>query len=207
MCCRVGTAHPTKIEFYRLNMKSTAEQLKISVTDYLEGELISEIKHEYVNGDVYSMAGAKRAHNIVSMNLSTALHNHLRGTPCRVFASDMKVAIQTATEDYFYYPDLHVSCENTKSEHFNSQPKLIIEVLSDSTERKDRAEKFHNYRKIESLQDYVLIAQDCQRVEIYSRSKAWDLALFTEETQAFCFQSVALELTLADIYQDVEFEV
>ncbi len=155
-------------------MKSTAEPLKINVADYLEGELISEIKHEYINGDVYAMAGAKRVHNLISGNLFAALHNHLRGTPCRVFASDMKVGIQTATEDYFYYPDLHVSCENVKNEHFNSQPKLIIEVLSDSTERKDRAEKFHNYRKIESLQDYVLIAQDCQRVEIYSRGKAWD---------------------------------
>ncbi len=92
-------------------MKSTAEQLKISITDYLEGELVSEIKHEYINGDVYAMAGAKRAHNLVSMNLSVALYNHLQDTPCRVFPSDMKVGIQTVTEEFFYYPDLHVSCE------------------------------------------------------------------------------------------------
>jgi len=79
-------------------------------------------------------------------------------------------------------------------------------VLFDSTERKYRAEKFHNYRKIDSLQDYVLIAQYWQRVEIYSRSIAWDLALFTQQQDVFHFQSVDLELTLSDIYQDVEFE-
>ena len=187
-------------------MKAVAEPLKLSITDYLEGELISEIKHEYINGDIYAMAGAKRAHNLVGMNLSAALYNHLRGTPCRVFASDMKVGIQTATEDYFYYPDIHVSCEQAGNTHFNSQPKLIIEILSDSTERKDRAEKFHNYRKLDSLQDYVLVAQDCPRVEIYSRSQAWDLALFTQEGDVFSFDSVDLSLTLAEIYQDVEFD-
>ena len=172
----------------------------------MEGELVSEVKHEYINGKVYAMAGAKRAHNLVSMNLSVALYNHLRGTPCRVFASDMKVGVQTATEDCFYYPDIHVSCEEAGNVHYNSEPKLIIEVLSDSTERIDRAEKFHNYRKLDSLQDYVLVAQDCQRVEIYSRSQAWDLALFTREDDVFSFESVGLNLTLADIYQDVEFD-
>jgi len=187
-------------------MKATAEQLKISVTDYLEGELISEVKHEYINGDVYAMAGAKRAHNIVSGNMFAVLHHHLRGTPCRVFASDMKVGIQTATEDYFYYPDLHVSCEEAGNDHYNSEPKLIIEVLSNSTERKDRAEKFHNYRKLDSLQEYVLVAQDCQRVEIYSRSQAWDLALFTQEGDEFSFESVGLNFTLGLCYQDVEFD-
>lgn len=79
-------------------MKSTAEPLKISVTDYLEGKLISEIKHEYIKGDVYVMAGAQRAHNIISMNLSATLFNHLRAIPCREFGSDMKVGIQTASD-------------------------------------------------------------------------------------------------------------
>ena len=187
-------------------MKAVAEPLKLSITDYLKGELISEIKHEYINGDIYAMAGAKRAHNLVSGNLFAVLHHHLQNRPCRVFASDMKVGIQTANEDYFYYPDIHVSCEQAGNTHFNSQPKLIIEVLSDSTERKDRAEKFHTYRKLDSLQDYVLVAQDCQRVEIYSRSQAWDLALFTREDDVFSFESVGLNLTLGQCYQDVKFD-
>ncbi len=183
-----------------------AEQLKISIIDYLEGELISEVKHEYINGDVYAMAGAKRAHNIISMNLSSIIHNHLRDSPCRVFASDMKVGVLTDSDDYFYYPDLHVSCETSGHSQYNAQAKLIIEVLSVSTERKDRAEKFHNYRKLDSLEDYVLVAQDCQRVEIYSRSRAWDLALFTDDNDSFSFDSIGLSLSLAEIYQDVEFD-
>lgn len=183
-----------------------AEQLKISVIDYLEGELISEIKYEYFNGEVFAMAGAKRAHNIISMNLSGILFNHLYGTPCHVFGSDMKVGILTETEDCFYYPDVHVSCETTENEHYNSQPKLIIKVLSNSTERKDRAEKFHYYRKLASLEEYVLVAQDCQRVEIYRRSVLWDLALFKND-DCFCFDSVGLSLSMVDIYQGVVFNV
>ena len=187
-------------------MKATAEEITISITDYLEGELGSEVKHEYINGDVYAMAGAKRAHNIINMNLAGTVFSHLHGSPCQVFSSDMKVAIQTDRDDYFYYPDLHVSCEQETNEHFNNQPKLIIEVLSDSTERKDRAEKFHNYRKLDSLQEYILVAQDCKRVEIYRRSDAWDLALFTEENDGFEFESINMGLTLAEVYQNVTFD-
>lgn len=181
-----------------------AEQSKISVTDYLEGELVSDIKYEYSNGEVYAMAGAGRAHNIISMNLAGMLFDHLRGTPCRVYGSDMKVGILTETEDCFYYSDVQVSCEKATHDHYNSQPKLIIEVLSDSTERKDRSEKFHYYRKLTSLEEYILVAHDCPRVEIYRRSQAWDLALFREE-ESFCFDSVGLSLNMMDVYQDVIF--
>ena len=186
-------------------MNVSAEYLKISIDDYLEGELVSDIKHEYVNGDVFAMAGARRAHNVISMNLAVILYNHLRGKPCQVFNSDMKLAILTQTEDVFYYPDIHVICEKETHEHYNSQAKLIIEVLSDSTERKDRAEKFHHYRKLESLEEYVLVAQDCQRIEIYRRSQNWDLSLFVDNNK-FCFESVALTLNVTDIYQDISFE-
>lgn len=182
---------------------NTAETLKISIEDYLEGELISEIKHEYINGKVYAMAGAKRAHNIISMNLANLLFNHLRNTPCRVFSSDMKVGILTATDDIFYYPDVQVSCEQNGNEHYNAEPKLIVEVLSDSTERKDRVEKFYTYRKLASLEEYVLVAQDCLRVEIYRRRNGWDVELLGEN-DSFQLESVELNLTVADVYQDVE---
>jgi Uma2 family endonuclease len=182
---------------------NAAEKLKISVDDYLAGELISDIKYEYVNGEVYAMAGAKRAHNIISMNFANLLFNHLRGTPCRVFNSDMKVGVLTATDDIFYYPDVQVSCEKNGNEHYNAEPKLIIEVLSDSTERKDRVEKFYTYRKLASLEEYVLVAQDCLRVEIYRRRNGWDLELLGEG-KSFQLESVGLDLTVADVYQDVE---
>ncbi len=181
---------------------NAARQTKISIEDYLQGELISEIKYEYVNGEVYAMAGAKRAHNIISMNLSGLLHQHLRGTPCQAYGSDMKVGILTATDDYFYYPDLQVSCEKNTHELYNTEPKLIIEVLSDSTERIDRAEKFRDYRKLASLEEYVLVAQDTPRVEIYRRAENWELALFTQ-ADTFCLNAIDLCLKVSEVYENV----
>ncbi len=180
-----------------------AENLKLSATDYLQGELISEVKYEYINGEVYAMVGVKRAHDTVTTNLIAFLHAHLRGTPCRVHSGEMKVRVQTAESDCFFYPDLHVTCSATDTDElFNSQPKLIVEVLSDATERYDRAEKFHHYRKLTSLEEYVLIAQDTQRVECYRRSETWDLQLYQQGDQAI-FRSLALELAVADIYEGV----
>ncbi len=183
-------------------MNNTAEQLKISVDDYLQGELVSDIKYEYINGDVYAMAGVKRAHNIISMNLSILLGNHLKELPCQVYGSDMKVGILTKTDEYFYYPDIHVSCEKGDNELYNFEPKLIIEVLSDSTERRDRAEKFRDYRKLKSLQEYVLVAQDSLRVEIYRRAENWDLVLLTKNDE-FCLNSIDLCLNVSELYENV----
>ena len=185
-------------------MPNTARKLPISINEYLEGELISDIKYEYINGEVFAMTGARRAHNIISMELSNILFNHLRGTPCQVFGSDMKIGIFTPTLDCFYYPDVHVSCEKNGHDLYNVEPKLIIEVLSDSTERKDRAEKFHDYRKIPTLEEYVLVAQDSLRVEIYRKRTAWDLELCGENDQ-FQLESVELNVVLADVYKNVEF--
>lgn len=180
-----------------------AEKLHLSVEDYLQGELLSDIKYEFINGEVYAMVGVKRAHDTVTTNLIAFLHTHLRGTPCRVHSGEMKVRVKTAEDDCFFYPDLHVTCSAADTEElFNSQPKLIIEVLSDATERYDRAEKFHHYRKLSSLEEYVLIAQDTPRVECYRRSELWDLQLYQQGEQAF-FQSLGLELAVADIYEGV----
>lgn len=178
-----------------------AEKLIVSVADYLQGELLSEIKHEYIDGEVYAMVGVKRAHDTVTTNLIAFLHSYLRGSPCRVHSGEMKVRVQTAQDDCFFYPDLHVTCSATDTaEHYNSQPKLIIEVLSDATERYDRAEKFHRYRKLPSLEEYVLIAQDTQRVECYSRDEQWDLRLY-QTGERVLLQSIGLELAVAEIYE------
>jgi Uma2 family endonuclease len=181
-----------------------AEKLKISVIDYLEGELVSNIKHEFINGEVYAMVGVKRAHDIVTTNLIAFLHAYLRGaSSCRVYSGEMKIRVQTDADDCFFYPDLHVSCsESDVDERFNCQPKLIVEVLSDSTERYDRAEKFHHYRKLASLEEYVLVAQDIERVECYRRADQWDFQLYQKSERAV-FQSVGLELALAEIYEGV----
>jgi Uma2 family endonuclease len=185
---------------------SVAEQSKISVTDYLQGELTSDVKHEYVNGEAFAMSGAKRAHNIVSMNLAGIFHAHLRGNPCRAFGADMKVRLQTATDDCFFYPDLHIFCAASDVDpHFNSQPRLIVEILSESTERYDRSDKFHYYRKLESLEEYVLIAQDTQRVECYRRNNQWDFELY-QAGDNVVFETVELTLSIADVYEGLNFE-
>jgi Uma2 family endonuclease len=181
----------------------TAKNLKISIDDYLQGELISDIKYEYINGEIFAMAGARRAHNLIAGNIFADLHVHLRGTPCQAFTSDMKVGVLTQFDDIFYYPDVQVSCEKQGHDLYNTEPKLIIEVLSDSTERKDRVEKFYTYRKLASLEEYVLVAQDCLRIEIYRRRNGWDVELL-KENDIFQFESVALQLTVADVYRDVE---
>ena len=182
-----------------------AEQLDITVDDYLQGELQSEIKHNYINGAVFAMAGAKRTHDTIATNLIAFLHAHLRGTPCRVHSSDMKVRIQTANAICFFYPDLQVTCSAADVEPlFNCEPKLIIEILSDSTERYDRADKFHYYRKLDSLQEYVLVAQDTQRIECYRRAGEWDFELF-KAGERFCFQSVDLTLPVANVYEGIVF--
>lgn len=181
------------------------EKLRTSVEDYLQGELVSDIKCEYINGEMYAMSGAKRSHNTISINLIGLIHAHLRGTPCRIYSSAMKVRVKTAEDDCFFYPDLHVtSSASDTAEQFNSQPKLIIEVLSETTERYDRAEKFHHYRKLASLEEYVLIAQDTQRVECYRRADVWDLQLY-QQGDRVVLQSVGLELPIAEIYEGVVF--
>ena len=183
-----------------------AEKLNISVEDYLQGELLSEVKHEYINGEVYAMVGVKRAHDTVATNLIAHLHAHLRGTPCRVHSGEMKVRVQTAVDDCFFYPDLHVTCSvSDTADHFNSQPKLIVKVLSDATERYDRAEKFHHYRKLASLEEYILIAQDLIRVECYRRDALWDLQLY-QQGKPVLFKSIDLELPIAEIYEGIRFD-
>lgn len=113
-----------------------AEQPNLSVADYLQGELLGDTKYEYINGEVYAMVGVKRAHGTIATNLIAIIHTQLRGTPCRVHSGEMKVRVKTAEDDCFFYPDMHVTCSATDTEElFNSQPKVIIEVLSDATER------------------------------------------------------------------------
>lgn len=183
---------------------NAAEKLKISVVDYLEGELISEIKHEYVNGEVFAMAGVSEQHNTITVNLTALLRQHLRGTGCKVFVADMKTRIQFNKENYFYYPDLQVCCQgNDNQRYYNEAPKLVIEVLSSSTERYDRSEKFDHYRQLPSLEEYILIAQDKQQIEIYRRNHHWQPYTY-RDNEDFQFQSLDLSLTMASVYEDVE---
>ena len=147
----------------------------ISVEEYLEGEKLSEIRHEYVAGQVYAMAGASKNHERVSLNLASELLRHTRGGPCEVFKSDMKVFVNVLHNEAFYYPDIVVGCDPEDNDtHFLNNPKLIIEVLSED-EKRDRIEKFLIYQAIESLEEYAIVSQNPKRPEIsiFRKSEGW----------------------------------
>ena len=184
-------------------MAELARKLSISPAEYLEGEKVAKVRHEYVDGDVYAMAGGTKAHNLISLNLARVLHGHLRKTPCRVFIGDVKVHVAWDWRERFYYPDVVVGCAAGDNDPYVvEQPKLIVEVLSNSTERDDRSDKFYAYRRLASLEEYVLVAQDTRRVEVYRRQTGWDLELY-ETDGDFNLHSVGLDLTLAEVYEGV----
>ncbi|HPE59896.1 MAG TPA: Uma2 family endonuclease [Thiolinea sp.] len=174
----------------------------ISPEAYLLGEndRADGIKYEYVNGVVYAMAGASRAHNIVTGEFFALLRNHLKGSHCRAYTSDMKVGIRSLREDHFYYPDVQVSCADEQDRYYNSSPCLIVEVLSDSTARIDRYEKLIAYRLLPALQEYVLCSQSSPAVEIYRRRTEWQTEYFVSG-QTFQLESVGLEIVVDELYE------
>jgi Uma2 family endonuclease len=176
------------------------------VETYLQGELTSEVRHEYIAGQVYAMTGVSVAHNLIGLNLATALHAHLRGGPCRVFMSDLKLHLRIAGDDIFYYPDLMVCCQaEDRARYWREQPCLIVEIASASTARIDRREKFLAYREISSLDDYLLVEQDAVVLTLFNRSAGWQpKALGVEDTLNLA--SVGLTVPVAEIYQGVELE-
>lgn len=182
-------------------MSALAKIDHLSPEAYLLGEndRMDGVKYEYVNGQVYAMAGASRAHNLVAGNFFLSLGIHLKGSRCQVFQSDMKVGIRSARENHFYYPDVQVSCIDEQDRYFNTSPCLIVEVLSDSTARIDRYEKLIAYRLLPSLQEYVLCAQHTALVEIYRRRTEWEAEYFVMD-QSFLLESVGLEIAVNDLY-------
>ncbi|MEZ5448591.1 MAG: Uma2 family endonuclease [Thiolinea sp.] len=174
----------------------------LSPEAYLLGEndRADGIRYEYVNGQVYAMAGASREHNILTGEFFAILRNHLRGSSCRTYLSDMKVGIQTLRENHFYYPDVQVTCSEEGNRYFNTSPCLIIEVLSGTTARIDRHEKLAAYRLLDSLQEYVLCAQDTPLVEIYRRRNEWQTEYFVSG-QSLLLESVGLEIAVDELYE------
>lgn len=174
----------------------------LSPDAYLLGEndRSDGLKYEYINGQVYAMAGASRNHNILAGELFATLRNHLRHKACRAYQGDMKVGIQTANEQHFYYPDVHVTCAEENNRYFNTSPCLIIEVLSESTARIDRYEKLVAYRLLASLQEYVLCSQDAAHVEIYRKRSEWKAEYFVTG-QSFTLESVGLTMAIDELYE------
>lgn len=176
-----------------------------SVDDYLRGEAKSNIRHEFVAGVVYAMAGASEEHNQIAGNLYTALRAHLRGGPWRVFMADMKLQAGAGQERLFYYPDVIVTCDPRDTDRYLKRfPKVVIEVLSPETERSDRREKFMAYSGIDTVEHYVLVAQSRREVTLFSRSDGWAAKILTAPNKLNLL-SIDFSIGVAAIYQDVSF--
>ena len=183
-------------------MQQTEAQV-LSKEEYLEGELHSDIRHEYYNGQVFAMAGAGEKHNIISGNLFSAMRSKARGTDCRTFIADMKLLISEL--DRFYYPDILLACDPTDDhEYYKEKPCLVIEVLSPSTEVIDRREKLHSYQGIPSLKEYILISQEMMQVECYRRhGDSWEYSMMSGEDAILQLECLDLTVDMAMLYEDV----
>ncbi len=188
-------------------MVASPQSFYLTPDEYLQMEEISDIKHEYINGYAYAMAGASDSHVTIALNLATLLRNHVRGSGCRVYISDMKAWIEK--QNRYYYPDVIVSCDERDKENitFKKFPCLIVEVLSDSTEAFDRGDKFADYQLLETLQEYVVINTKRQRVECFRRNNEglWVLQSYTSEEKLFQLQSINFEGEMDALYEDVVF--
>lgn len=182
-------------------MSAVLKDDRISIEEYLQGELISDVKHEYIDGYVYAMAGAKLNHERIRGNLFGELRQHLKNAACEAVSSYFKVYV---SDSKFFYPDVMVICNHENgNDDYTEKPILIVEVLSDSTAHKDRTLKRLAYQKLESLQEYALIAQDFVEVEVSRRSSNWQSEHYFLGDEVF-FESLDLKLPVEEIYSRVD---
>lgn len=185
-------------------MAEAAREITLmSSGDYLAAENDGGWRHEFVNGVVYAMVGTSDRHNLIALNLASALNNHLPGR-CQAFMSDMKLQVRRGQDHRFYYPDVFVTCAPAPMGGCTREDALLIaEVLSPGTERVDRGEKFEAYKALPALEEYALIAQDKRRVEIYRRRTGWQREMFGPEGQVM-LETVGLTLSLDTLYRRAE---
>lgn len=180
-----------------------ARPAPIRVEDYLEGETRTEIKHEYLDGEVVAMGGASAKHGLVAGAFYGALLPHARRKGCQLFIADMKVRVEHAGQTYFYYPDIVLACApDDRETYYRRSPCLLVEVLSPSTERIDRREKLFAYETIPALREYVLVDPDKRCVEIYRFGDP--VRCETCTVGAFRLDCLDAEITLDEVYADAE---
>lgn len=174
----------------------------ISEEEYLEIEKNSDTKHEYIDGEIFAMAGAKLNHQRLLGNVFAKIHNQLSNTQCEVFSSDVKIRAEKGNK--YFYPDIVVSCNNENGDSvFTESPRLIIEVLSKSTRRLDKGLKRFVYQNIPTLEEYILIEQDHIEIEVCRKNQNWK-STFYFLGDDITFESIDLTLSVLEIYQRVE---
>ena len=175
----------------------------ISAEEYLEGERTSDVRHEFVDGRVYGMAGGSDDHNRIAGNLFAELRERLRGGPCEPFIHDMKVKIPPTFAEVFYYPDVMVVCDPTdQAKYFRERPAVLFEVISPDTERTDRREKAIAYRQIATIEAYVLVEQDRIAVTVLRRAEpGWQSETLEGPGAVLKLPSLGVEIPLERLYE------
>jgi Uma2 family endonuclease len=172
---------------------------------YLAWESEQPERSEYIAGEVFAMVGVRREHATVAGNIFATLRQHLRGSPCLPFIADMKLHVASAQS--FFYPDIMVSCDARDRQIgllYLQHPKLIVEILSESTAAHDRGAKFAAYRQIAALQEYVLVDVDDRRIEIFRRQTNNEWLLHDYVAESVChFESLELTLSMEQVFEDV----
>jgi Uma2 family endonuclease len=198
--------------WYNFSMGLPAEKPRYSIADYIHRERESLDKHEYRDGEILLMAGGTVDHSLISANIIRQLGNRLEGKPCRVFAGDLRVRIPRTV--LYTYPDVTVICgphqfdPNDPTGETVINPKVIIEVLSPSTEGYDRGEKFDRYRQLDSLEEYVLVSQETPRIETFLRREGgtWLLTPTSRLGSGAKLRSLEIELPLREVYLGIEWK-
>lgn len=175
----------------------------LSPEEYIQDELLSEVRHEYFVGEVFAMAEASENHNYIAGNIFGELHVHLRGQSCAPFINDMKAHIHSAGDDWFYYPDVMVNCDPTgQHKYYCDTPSVIVEVLSPDSEMRDRREKRLAYEKIASLHTYALVSQERREVLIFRRKPGggWSREVLPEAGEMLRVPELEFSVSLDTIY-------
>ena len=180
---------------------------KLTVEEYLQVEEDVAVRHEYVAGQIFAMSSPLIRHELITTNVLVKFQNQLRGTPCRAWSSHTKVRLQVDGEGVIYMPDVVVACgpftEEMQNERYLTNPCLVVEVVSASTEAIDRREKALTYRHIPSLEEYLVIAQRSREVTVFRRSENWTPQVLTAPEDVFDSRALEVNIALADVYEGV----
>jgi len=180
---------------------SDEEPLFMTWEEYLAFEEQSPHRHEYINGTVYAMSGASLAHNRIARELVIAFGAHLKGGPCEPFFLEAKLEIRAGTDRIMYYPDVMVSCRpEDRTDQVVRNPKLVVEILSKSTQHIDRREKAMTYQRVQAIEEYVLITQSQPRIIVHRRAEGWRPMVYASIDAQVELRSIALQIPLAQIY-------
>lgn len=188
---------------------STQPHTLLTPQEYLEIERKAEFRSEYHAGEMFAMAGAREAHNLINSNAAGELRNQLRRTPCRVYSNEMRVQVPAA--DLYGYPDVVVVCDQPRfaDKEFDTllNPLVLVEVLSPSTEAYDRGKKFEYYGTLRSLREYLLLATEYRHADLFTREPGgkWVLSSASGAEDSIEFSSIPCRLVLKDLYEKVEF--